>query len=145
VKNTLNWDVKGETFEDGSALLDWIEVYRSKVWHWQYDNHELSFAIYQHDNQYWKLYQVRFTYEEHCYHVYDYGGVACRMALVKYINTARSPHSSKLIQKGEEEWIRTYEYDSSIHKVLLFGERNERYGEPYEENVPFNQKVGSIK
>ena len=126
------WAVKGQTFVDGSALTDWVKVYQYPDWHWQYDNHELSFAIYQHDGQYWKLYQARFAQQGLDHYSYDYGGLACRMVLVDYRVQARSPHSSILINKGEEEWIRTYEYDPAIHRVLIAGERNDKYGEPYE-------------
>ncbi len=54
------------------------------------------------------------------------------MVLVQYLLQSRSPHSFMLKKKGDEEWIRTYEYDPKIHKVLKAGEHNEKYGEPYE-------------
>jgi hypothetical protein len=61
MNDKLPWAVRGKTFVDGSALSDWVKVYQSRDWHWQYDSHELNFAIYQHDGQYWKLYQARFA------------------------------------------------------------------------------------
>jgi hypothetical protein len=142
MKNKLNWAVRGKTFTDGSALLDWVKVYQSPDWHWQYDTHELSFAIFQHDGQYWKLYQARFVKEGLEHYFYDYGGLACRMVLVNYREQARSPHSSLRIKKGDAEWIRTYEYDPAIHTVLIAGESNERYGEPYE-NTKRKQHEGA--
>ena len=53
------------------------------------------------------------------------------MVLVEYLDQARSPHSSMLKRRGEEEWVRTCEYDPTLHKVLKAGERNNKYGDPY--------------
>lgn len=127
----LPWTAKGWTFADGSRFLDWEKVYQSPDWHWQYDTHELTFGIYKHDGQYWKLYEARFVEPGASDYSYEYGGQACRMVLVEYLSRARSPHSAMLKHKGEEEWIRTYEYEPRIHKVLKAGERNDKYGEPY--------------
>ena len=132
MNDTLPWAVKGKTFRDGSQLSDWVKIFQSPDWHWQYDTHELSFRIYEHDGQYWKLYHARFVEPGAHEYTYDYGGQACRMVLVENLSQARSRHSSMLKKKGEEEWIRTYEYDPKIHNVLKAGERNEKYGEPYE-------------
>lgn len=135
MKNKLSWLVKGEFFEDGSSFLEWNKIYQSPDWHWQYDTHEMTFAIYEHDGQFWKLYQARYVTPGENNYTYDYGGVACRMVLVKYFEKFGSPHSSMLKEKGEQEWIRTYEYDPKIHKVLKSGERNMQYGEPYESKL----------
>ena len=132
MKDKLPWTIKGEAFEDGSRLADWRKVYQNTDWHWQYDTHEMTFAIYEHDGQYWKLYHVRYVDVGEKAYTYGFGGVACRAVEVEYLGTARSPHSSTLKQKGDLEWIRTYEYDPAIHKVVRAGERNEKYGEPYE-------------
>jgi hypothetical protein len=132
VKDKLAWTVKGETFEDGSRLADWLKVYQSSDWHWQYDTHEMTFAIYEHDGQYWKLYHARHVSLGENKFTYGFGGVACRAVEVAYLDTTRSPHSSMLKQKGELEWIRTYEFNPAIHKVIRSGERNDKYGEPYE-------------
>ena len=132
MNDTLPWTIKGKTFIDGSQLSDWVKIYQSPDWHWQYDTHELSFAIYEHDGQYWKLYHARFVEQGAEDYTYDYGGQACRMVLVEYLSSARSPHSSMLKKKSNEEWIRTYEYDPEIHKVLKVGERNDKYGQSYE-------------
>ena len=58
---TLKWQIRGERFEDGSLLADWVKIEESGEWHWQYDTHELTFEIYEHDGQYWKLYRARFV------------------------------------------------------------------------------------
>lgn len=132
MNDTLPWAVTGKTFKDGSLLSDWVKIYQSPDWHWQYDTHELTFAIYKHDGQYWKFYHARYVEPDADDYTYDFGGQACRMVLVEYLSQARSPHSSMLKKRGEEEWIRTYEYDPALHQVLKAGERNEKYGEPYE-------------
>ena len=132
MNDTLLWLVKGKTFTDGSQLSDWVKIYQSPDWHWQYDTHELTFAIYEHDGQYWKLYHARFVQDGNDKYSYGFGGQACRMVLVEYLSKTRSPHSSMLNKKGDEEWIRTYEYDPMIHKILKVGERNDKYGKPYE-------------
>lgn len=132
MNDKLPWAIEGKTFTDGSRLSDWETIYQSQDWHWQYDTHELTFVIYTHDGQYWKLYHVRYVEPGDKEYTYDYGGQACRVVLVKYLAQSRSPHSSALKKKGEEEWIRTDEYDSKIHIVLKAGERNDKYGEPYQ-------------
>lgn len=132
MNDTLPWAVKGRTFVDGSRLSDWEKIYQSPDWHWQYDTHELSFAIYEHDGQFWKLYEARFVESGAKDYSYDFGGQACRMVFVEYLSEARSPHSSMLKDQGDEEWIRTYEYDPKIHKVLKASEPSDKYGQPYE-------------
>lgn len=127
----LSWVIKGKTFIDGSHLSKWVAIYQSSEWHWQYDTHEMTFTIYEHDGQYWKLYQGRFVEPGDDYYSYDYGSLACRMVLVEYLFQIGSPHSSRLMKKCEQEWIRTYEYDPKLHKVLKAGERNDKYGETY--------------
>ena len=120
MSDTLKWRLKGELFEDGSQLSDWRKIEQSD-WQWQYDTHELTFDIYEHDGDYWKLYRARRVPEGATEYVYDFGGQACRMVLVKYQTTARSPHSHRLMQAGEFEWVRTYEYDESIHRLIKAG------------------------
>ncbi len=122
MNDKLAWDIKGETFVDGSHLSDWEMVYQSPDWHWQYDTHEMTFEIYKHVGQFWKLYLGRYVLPGETEYTYDYGGVACRIMLVKYRSKARSPHSSMLKERGEEEWIRTNEYDPIIHSILKQGE-----------------------
>ncbi len=130
--DTLQWRIRGDSFEDGSLLAaDWNVVEESDAWHWQYDTHELSFTIYEHDGQYWKLYRARFVPDGADDYAYGFGGQACRMAKVRYRVRARSPHSSRLMQRGDEEWVRTYEVDESIHDVILTGRDDPRYGAPY--------------
>ena len=129
--DTLGWALPGVRFEDGSRLEDWTKVEESGVWHWQYDTHELTFDIYEHDGQYWKLYRLRYVPKDASDHAYDYGGQACRMALVEYRRTTRSPHSSKLMQVGDKEWVRTYEVDEAIHRVIAAGRDDPKYGAPY--------------
>lgn len=129
--DTLGWTVNGERFEDGSLLADWTKVYESGVWHWQYDTHEMTFDIYEHDGQYWKLYKARFVVDADDGYAYGFGGQACRMALVEYVRRARSPHSSMLKQKGDLEWVRTYEVDESLHRVVKTGRDDPKYGAPY--------------
>ncbi len=132
MKDKLPWIIPGKSFADGSELADWVMIYQSPDWHWQYDTHELTFAIYAHDNQYWKLYRRRFVEPGATEYSYEFGGVACRMVLVEYLSQARSPHSSMLKSQGEQEWIRTYEYEPRIHKVLKAGEQSAKYGAPFE-------------
>ncbi|WP_420346763.1 hypothetical protein [Pelagibius sp.] len=129
--DTLAWQVRGESFQDGSRLDDWVKIEESGVWHWQYDTHELTFDIYEHDGQYWKLYRARFVQDGATEYAYGFGGQACRMALVEYKQRGRSPHSSKLMQQGDREWVRTYEVDEAQHKVLKAGRRDAKYGAPY--------------
>ena len=130
--DTLQWRIRGVSFEDGSILAkDWRKVHQSDDWHWQYDTHELSFDIYEHDGQYWKLYRARFVPDGGDSYAYGFGGQACRMALVRYRRRAKSPHSSRLMAAGDEEWIRTYEVDERMHEVLKAGRQDPKYGAPY--------------
>jgi len=127
----LAWAQMGETFVDGSRLQDWQKIFQSEIWHWQYDTHELTFAIYAHDGQFWKLYRSRQVAPASAEYVYAYGGVACRMLEVRYLVAGRSPHSALLKVPGDLEWIRTAEYNSAQHEVVRAGETNARYGAPY--------------
>ncbi|MGI9384772.1 MAG: hypothetical protein ACR2PO_16595 [Methyloligellaceae bacterium] len=129
--DTLQWAVRGETFDDGSRLADWNRLETSGEWHWQYDTHELTFDIYEHDGQFWKLYRIRFVPEGADDYVEAFGGQACRMALVAYTRRARSPHSARLFDAGEREWVRTYEVDTTIHELVRTGRPDARYGAPY--------------
>ncbi len=131
MRNTLQWARPGESFEDGSRYDDWTLIEESGVWHWQYDTHELTFDIYEHDGQYWKLYRARFVPDGGSDYAYDFGGQACRMALVEYRRQCRSPHSSKLMRPGDSEWVRTYEVDEAIHIVRKAGREDAKYGAPY--------------
>ena len=124
--DTLQWAVRGETFSDGSKFSDWEKIAESGVWHWQYDTHEMTYDIYEHDGQYWKLYRIR--YAANGAYAYDYGGQACRMTLVNYKVAARSPHSNVLKKAGDIEWVRTYEVDERIHRVVRAGREDARYG-----------------
>ncbi len=128
--DTLRWDMIGETFQDGSRFSDWVLVEDPGIWHWQYDTHEISFAIYAYDGQFWKLYRSRYAKENGQYN-YGFGGQACRMALVSYLRPSRSPHSQMAMHPGDLEWVRTYEVDQSIHSVIKAGEANEKYGPPF--------------
>ena len=118
MRTKLAWAVPGETFEDGSHLSDWKKI-ASFPWQWQYDTHELAFDIYEHDGGYWKLYRARTAapgadrYEE------SFGGQACRMTLVAYRRRAGSPHSRRLLEAGELEWVRVEEVDPSLHEPVL--------------------------
>ncbi len=127
MKNTLGWCVPGTTFEDGSKLEDWVKIYESGQWHWQYDTHELNFDVYQHDGQFWKLYRIRTVPFGGSEYTYEFGGVACRMSLVKYKFKTRSPHSSRLMVQDDQEWVRVYEVDSSIHTVIRTGRADQKY------------------
>ena len=131
MRDTLAWTTPGESFEDGSKLADWVKIEESGVWHWQYDTHELTFDIYEHDGQYWKLYRARFAPAGASDHAYDYGGQACRMALVEYRRQAGSPHSARLMHEGAREWVRTYEVDERLHRVIKAGKADPKYGAPY--------------
>ncbi len=115
--DTLKWRLKGELFEDGSQLSDWQKIEQSD-WQWQYDTHELAFDIYEHDDDYWKLYRARWVPKGATDYVHDFGGQACRMTLVEYQKKARSPHSHRLMQPCDLEWVRTYEVDSTMHRVV---------------------------
>lgn len=132
MSDTLQWRRRGLDFEDGSRLTeDWQLVYESDRWDWQYDTHELSFSIYAHDGQFWKLYRAPFVPEGGADYDYGFGGQACRMALVRYRPRAKSPHSSRLMAQGSEEWVRTYEVDLALHEVLRQGREDPRYGPAY--------------
>ena len=120
MNDTLSWRILGEVFDDGSSLADWRKIETSS-WHWQYDNHELSFDIYQHDGQYWKLYRARWVPPGGAAYAYGYGGQACRMAKVEYTRRARSTHSGRLMEAGTQEWVRTYEVDETLHHVVKAG------------------------
>ncbi len=117
MSDTLKWRLKVELFEDGSQLSDWQKIEQS-AWRWQYDTHELAFDIYEHDGDYWKLYRARWVPKGATEYAHDFGGQACRMVLVEYQKKARSPHSNRLMQPGDLEWVRTYEYDESIHRLI---------------------------
>lgn len=119
--NTLQWSVRGESFEDGSLFRDWNKIAESGTWHWQYDTHELTFDIYEHGGAFWKLFRARYVPNGVTDYAYDFGGQACRMALVEYTRKSRSPHSATLRDAGDQEWVRTYEVDPEIHKVLKTG------------------------
>ena len=127
--DTLKWTIPGEEFEDGSRLLDWKRI-ESSTWQWQYDSHELRFDIYEHDGQYWKLYRARWVPKGTTEYAYGYGGQACRMTLVEYKIRARSPHSFKLMEVGELEWVRTYEFDEALHHVIKAGRDDPKYASP---------------
>lgn len=118
MRDTLQWNVRGESFEDGSRFTDWFKVDESGTWHWQYDDHELTFDIYAHDGQFWKLYRARFVRDGDDDYTYRFGGQACRMAHVAYTRRSRSPHSGRLMLPGDLEWVRTYEVDPAIHRVI---------------------------
>lgn len=127
----LAWLEQGRSFVDGSQLVDWKKVFQSETWHWQYDTHELTYAIYLHDGQYWKLYLSRFVAPGAHEYSYGFGGVACRVVEVRYTANARSPHSALPKVRGDVEWIRTYEFDENIHEAIRCGETNKKYGAPY--------------
>ncbi len=132
MNDTLPWHIQGVSFIDGSRLAeDWRKIHESGEWHWQYDTHELTFDIYEHDGQYWKLYRARFARDDGSGYAYGFGGQACRMALVRYRRQARSPHSHRLMAEGAEEWVRTYEVEESIHEVVKAGREDPKYGAPY--------------
>ena len=131
MRDTLQWTVRGKSFEDGSRLDDWIKIEESDEWHWQYDTHELTFDIYEHDGQFWKLYRARYVLDGDSEYTHDFGGQACRMALVEYEARTRSPHSGKLMQPRDREWVRTYEVDEEVHKIIKAGRQDAKYGAPY--------------
>ena len=113
--DTLQWAVRGESFEDGSKLSDWTKIETSGRWDWQYDTHELTFDIYEHDGQYWKLYRARFVPQGASDYAHDFGGQACRMALVEYKRQAGSPHSDL----------------NALVKHVKAGRSDAKYGAPY--------------
>lgn len=128
MKNTLRWKVSGQEFEDGSKLQDWKKI-ESNPWHLQIESaYEMTFDIYEHDGQYWKLYQGRWVTENSNEYVYSYGGQACRMTQVEYIEKARSPHSGLLEEAGDQEWVRVYEVDKRIHHIVKAGKPSPKYG-----------------
>ena len=130
--DTLQWTLPGVRFENGSLFADdWRKIDETGEWHWQYDTHELTFEIYEYDGQFWKLYLLRFLPDDATDYVYGFGGQACRMALVRYQQKAKSPHSSKLYEAGDEEWVRTYEVDPDIHEVIKSGREDPKYGVPF--------------
>ena len=133
MSDKLAWQRNGEVFIDGSRLADWQKVYQSETWHWQYDTHELTFAIYAHDGQFWKLYRSRMVDPGHAAYRYGYGGVACRVVEVRYLIDSRSPHSAMLKYAGDLEWVRVNEVHRGIHEVVRAGELSDRYGAPYKE------------
>lgn len=52
----------------------------------------MTFAIYKHDGQYWKLYHARFVQPGADEYSYGFGGQSCRMVEVEYTRRARSSH-----------------------------------------------------
>lgn len=82
-KTKLGWRIKGSVFEDGSRLVDWNKIEESP-WHWQYDDHELTFEIYESRGRYWKLYRARRVPPGANEYEYNYGGQACSVAKVSY-------------------------------------------------------------
>ena len=104
-----------------------MKIEESGVWHWQYDAHELTFHIYEHDGQYWKLYLSRWVTEGDNEYKYYFGGQACLMTLVEYKTRARSPHSKMLMQVSDLEWVRTYEVDEKIHRVVKARAKDSNY------------------
>ena len=129
MKNTLQWRISGQEFEDGSLVADWRKI-ESTDWHHQIEGqYEMTFDIYEHDGQFWKLYQARWVVEGTAGYLYRYGGQACRMTQVEYRQTVRSPHSGLLKQAGAPEWVRTYEVDERIHRVIQAGEPDPKYND----------------
>ncbi|NET35163.1 MAG: hypothetical protein F6K19_24570 [Cyanothece sp. SIO1E1] len=127
MKTTLQWRIFGQEFEDGSQLTDWEKV-ESSAWHPQIDRgYQMTFAIYEHDGQFWKLYQGRWAVEGTTEYLYRYGGQACRMTQVAYKTKARSPHSGLLKEAGDLEWVRVYEVDEQIHTILQAGQLDSKY------------------
>lgn len=114
----LGWKIRGEQFEDGSLLEDWIKIEESGAWHWQYDTHELTFDIYEYNGCFWKLYRVRYPSKTRDSYQYDYGGQACQVVLVAYRHRISSPHSNKVMQPGDLEWIRVGELDPAHQTVI---------------------------
>ncbi|MDJ0701880.1 MAG: hypothetical protein QNJ46_01255 [Leptolyngbyaceae cyanobacterium MO_188.B28] len=122
MKNTLRWRIPGEEFVDGSKIADWKKI-ESSPWHLQGEGgHEMTFDIYEHDGQFWKLYQGRWVIEGSTEYLYRYGGQACRMTKVAYKIKARSPHSGLLRRRGDLEWVRVYEVDERLHIVIKAGQ-----------------------
>ena len=127
MKNTLQWRISGQEFEDGSLLSNWQKI-DSSPWHLQVESHyEMTFDIYEHDGQFWKLYRARWLMEGTTEYTYSYGGQACRMTQVAYKHAARSPHSGLLKTAGELEWVRVYEVDERIHTIIRSGQFDAKY------------------
>ena len=127
MKNTLQWKIPGQEFEDGSLVTDWKKI-ENTPWHLQIESqYEMTFDIYEHDGQFWKLYQARWVIEGSTRYLYRYGGQACRMAQVQYRQIVRSPHSGLLKQAGDLEWVRVYEVDKRIHQVIRIGKVDPHY------------------
>ena len=117
VKDKMTWRIKDQVFDDGSALADWTKI-EGSAWLPQEEGYELSFNIYQHDGAFWKLYIARWKLQGRSEYAYSYGGLACRMAQVKYKTNAVSPHSGMWKEAGELEWVRVEEVDPAKHEVL---------------------------
>ena len=127
MKNTMQWQIPDQEFEDGSRITDWKKL-EDGAWHPQFErNYEMKFDIFEYDGQFWKLYQARWvadgTFQYHC----RYGGQACRMSQVQYQKMTRSPHSGLLKKAGDLEWVRVYEVDEQIHKVIQAGRPDLKY------------------
>ncbi len=120
-RDKLPWLVPNEVFADGSEVSDWTMI-ESFPWTAQEHGYEMSFDIYEHDGQFWKLYRARWNAAGKTDYRYSYGGQACRMAEVRYTKESISPHSHGQKQEGDVEWIRVEEVDSAIHEVLRRGE-----------------------
>lgn len=57
MSNTLRWRIPNQQFEDGSKIADWKKN-DGNPWHLQIErDYEMTFDIYEHDGQIWKLYQ----------------------------------------------------------------------------------------
>ncbi|MEO1352447.1 MAG: hypothetical protein AAFW84_27220 [Cyanobacteria bacterium J06635_15] len=127
MKNTLRWRVPGQEFEDGSQVTDWKKIDIS-AWHLQVESdYEMTFDIYAHDGQFWKLYQARWVVEGTTEYLYRYGGQACRVVQVAYKTKARSPHSGLLKQRGDLEWVRAYEVNDHLHTVIKAEQPDSKY------------------
>ncbi len=137
MKNTLRWRIPGQDFEDGSQLIYWRKIENSP-WHLQIESdYEMTFDIYEHDGQYWKLYRGRWVIENTTEYSYRYGGQACRMTKVEYTKRSRSPHSGLLKEVGDLEWVRVYEVDENIHRVVKAGHPNSKYdGKAISKSIP---------
>ncbi|MEO1348063.1 MAG: hypothetical protein AAFW84_04575 [Cyanobacteria bacterium J06635_15] len=127
MKNTLSWKIPNHVFEDGSPITDWQKV-ESSAWQLQFESgYEMTFDIYKHEGQFWKLYQARWVIEGTTEYLYRYGGQACRMTQVAYKTKARSPHSGLLKQRGDLEWVRVYEVDKRLHTIIQAGQSDPKY------------------
>lgn len=127
MSNTLRWRIPNQQFEDGSKVVDWQKI-ESNPWHLQVErDYEMTFDIYEHDGQFWKLYQGRWVIEGTTEYMYRYGGQACRMTQVAYKTQARSPHSGLLKEAEDLEWVRVYEVDERIHTIVRAGRPDPKY------------------